>query len=300
MIHKLEMLIALAKARHFGRAAESLGLTQPTLSSGIRQLEDELGVKLVTRGARFRGLTPEGERALVMARQIVGDARRLREEMRFAREGLSGELRLGVIPTALTRASDLATRFAEAHPGVRLSIRSRNSHEILAMIDDLDADAGITYLDNEPLGRVAQLPLYRERYALVCGEDHPLAGRESVAWSDLARQRFCLLTPDMQNRRIIDRSFLEAGVTAMPALESSSTVVLVSTVLSGGWVTVLPREMAAFLAKGHPLSVVPITGGVAAPGVGLVTQYQEPQTPLIRALFEVAERAAGEEPVDID
>ncbi|MCU0912495.1 MAG: LysR family transcriptional regulator, partial [Rhodobacteraceae bacterium] len=83
MIDKLEMLIALAQERHFGKAAESLGVAQPTLSTGIKQLEDQLGVQLVFRGSRFRGLTPEGQRALEWARQIVGDARQLKEEMRF-------------------------------------------------------------------------------------------------------------------------------------------------------------------------------------------------------------------------
>ena len=64
MIQKLEMLLALAKTQQFGRAAELLGVTQPSLSSGIKQLEDQLGVKLVQRGSRFGGLTPEGQRAL--------------------------------------------------------------------------------------------------------------------------------------------------------------------------------------------------------------------------------------------
>jgi DNA-binding transcriptional LysR family regulator len=102
MIDKLEMLIALAREEHFGRAAESLGLTQPTLSSGIKQLEGALGVQLVWRGSRYSGLTPEGQRTLEWARRIVGDARTLREEMRAVKTGLAGNLRLAVIPTALT------------------------------------------------------------------------------------------------------------------------------------------------------------------------------------------------------
>jgi DNA-binding transcriptional LysR family regulator len=107
MIKQLEMLLALAKEQHFGHAAERLGITQPSLSGGIRQLEDQLGVKLVQRGSRYGGLTPEGQRVLVWARQIVGDSRRLRDEMRAVREGLSGHLRLAVIPTALTWAARL-------------------------------------------------------------------------------------------------------------------------------------------------------------------------------------------------
>jgi len=102
MIDKLEMFLAVARHEHFGRAAESLGITQPTLSSGIKQLEDQLGVQLIFRGSRFGGLTPEGKNALNWARKIVGDTRQLKEEMRQTRHGLSGQLRMAVIPTALT------------------------------------------------------------------------------------------------------------------------------------------------------------------------------------------------------
>ena len=75
MIDKLEFLLALAREQHFGRAAEACGVSQPTLSAGIKQLEETLGVLLVQRGSRFRAFTPEGERVLDWARRIVGDSR---------------------------------------------------------------------------------------------------------------------------------------------------------------------------------------------------------------------------------
>ena len=131
MIDRLEMFLALARERHFGRAAESLGVAQPTLSAAIRQLEDSLGVLLVRRGSRYEGLTPEGERVLQWARRIVADARAMREELRAARAGLSGTLRIGVIPTALSPASRLLAAFATAHPEVRLAILSSTSIAIL-------------------------------------------------------------------------------------------------------------------------------------------------------------------------
>lgn len=292
MIRQLEMLLALAKEQHFGRAAEKLGITQPTLSSGIKQLEDQLGIKLVLRGSRYGGLTPEGQRALVWARQIVGDTRRLRDEMRAVREGLSGHLRLAVIPTALTWAARLTITFAEAHPNVSFTVMSRSSVEILDLLENLDADAGISYLDNEPLGRVSQAPLYREHYAFVCRSDHPLAGRAHVAWSDLGDTALCLLTPDMQNRRIINRNFMEAGVAPKARIESTSTIVLAASVINGGQATILPYEHAAFLAQGHDLTVVPIEETRGAPAVGLIAPYQEPQTPVLVALFRVAGRIA--------
>lgn len=290
MLAKLEMFIALAREQHFGRAAESLGITQPTLSNGLKQLEETLGVQLVRRGSRFGGLTPEGQRALVWARRIVGDSRRFREEMRAAHEGLAGHLRLAVIPTALTWASRLAAEHTERHPNVAFTILSRNSGDILAMMENFEADAGLSYLDNEPLGRVTTVPLYRERYTVVCPADHPLCARAEIDWADLDGVRLCLLTPDMQNRRIINRAFMEAGVQPAAEMESNSTVVLASHVASGGWVTVLPGDVARFLAAGQGLGIVPIRQAAPGPAVGLVALHQEVHTPVLRSFIALAEQ----------
>ncbi len=293
MINKLEMFIAVAKEGHFGRAAETLGITQPTLSTGIKQLEDMLGVQLIFRGSRYGGLTPEGARALVWARRLVSDARTFREEMRVSRHGLSGHLRMAVIPTALTWAARLSARFAESHPKVRFTILSRTSSEILKMLENLEIDAGLSYLDNEPLGRVVTAPLYRERYTLVCHADNPLAMQSQVTWADLAGENLCLLTPDMQNRRIINQCFMEADVTPDALVEANSTVVLAAHVEQGGWVTVLPDDMARFLASGKRLSIVPITGGHVEHSVGLVAPWREPHTPVLNALLAEAAALSG-------
>src|SRR5690606_2408292 len=171
MIDKLEMLIALARERHFGRAAETCHVTQPTLSSAIKSLEDQLGVQLVQRGARFIGLTPEGQRVLARAKSIVAEARALKSDVAVAREGLSGTLRLGVIPTALASVHDLTRPFLDSHPGVRLRILSLNSHLIVEKLSEFEIDAGLSYPSADlPAGRLpgyTPLPLYEESYALV-------------------------------------------------------------------------------------------------------------------------------------
>lgn len=293
MLDKLEMFIALAKEEHFGRAAASLGITQPTLSTGIKQLEEQLGVQLVFRGSRFGGLTPEGQSALVWARRIVGDARQLREEMRHTRHGLAGQLRIAAIPTALTWAGKIAARFGETHPNVRFTILSRTSAEILSMIDNLDVDAGISYLDNEPMGRVSTEPLYRERYMLVCSASSPFAARRTIGWHELDGQPLCLLTPDMQNRRIINKRFAEAGVAPVARIESNSTVVLLANVETGDWLTVLPAEIAGFLTGGKALKMVPMEGEDDAHLVGMVAPYREPHTPVLSALLAAARRMSA-------
>ena len=290
MIDKLEMFIALARERHFGRAAAACGVTQPSLSGAIRQLEDQLGVQLVFRGSRFQGLTPEGQRVLDRALGIVGDVRALRDEMRTVRSGLSGNLRIGVIPTALPMVADLTGPFTARHPNVRVSILSRTSVEILAGIESLDLEAGITYLDNEPLGRVAQVPLYTEFYRLLCAPGMALAGRASVTWAEVAGVPLCLLTADMQNRRIVNQHLAEAGAVVSPSIESNSTIALISHVLTGQWASVVPKKLADMVAAGGRLVSVPIVEPEAEHTVGLIAARRDPQTPVLQALIEDAER----------
>src|ERR1700747_3647640 len=100
MIDKLDFILALPRARAFGRAAEALRVTPPELAAGVKQLEEQMGVLLVNRGSRFKGFTPEGERVLDWARRIVGDTRSMREEINTLKEGLSGEIAIAAIPTA--------------------------------------------------------------------------------------------------------------------------------------------------------------------------------------------------------
>lgn len=293
MIDKLEMFIAVARAGHFGKAAEQLGIAQPTLSAGIKQLEEQLGVQLIFRGSRFGGLTPEGQRALVWAREIVSSTRQLRDEMRFTRAGLSGQIRLAVIPTALTWAAKLTLAFSDKHPNVRFTVLSRPSNVILSMLENLDIDAGITYLDNEPTGRVTTEALYSEQYMLVCQEGSPFSAKDWVRWQDLDGERLCLLTPDMQNRRIIDRHFADAGISPEARIESDSISVLVANVLYGGWLTVLPAEAASFMIAGKSLKAVPLTGGRPGHAVGLIALQREIHTPVLANMLVEAKRLSA-------
>ncbi len=286
MIDKLKFFIALARTQHFGRAAEELGITQPTLSAAIKQLEDQLGVMLVRRGSRFQGLTAEGEQVLVWARRITGDARTMRDEMRAARHGLSGRLRIAAIPTALAMVPRLTTPFRDRHPGVSFSVISRTSVEILSLVGNLDADVGITYLDNQPLGRVVSLPLYRERYRLITAAGSPLSDRESVTWAEVASLPLCLLTPDMQNRRLIDQHLTEAGVSVRPSLESNSMIVLFSHIRTGKWASIMPLNLAETLGFAEPIRAIPIVEPDASHLVGLVAAAREPRSPLAAAFLD--------------
>src|SRR5215469_1371227 len=293
MLDKLEFIIALARERHFGHAAEACGVSQPTFSAGIKQLEDLLGVLLVNRGSRFQGFTPEGERVLDWARRIVGDTRAMRDEVRALKRGdLAGHLRIAVIPTALAMVSALTTPYRAKHPGVRFTILSRTSIDTLRQLENLEVDAGITYLDNEPLGRVRTVPLYSEAYCLLTAAESPLGDREQVTWDEVGRVPLCLLTPDMQNRRIIDGLLRSAGAEPSPTLESNSMIVLFAHVRTGRWASIMPAKLAESLGLTENVRAIPIVEPATAHTVGLVIPDREPTTPLISALVAEARQLA--------
>jgi DNA-binding transcriptional LysR family regulator len=293
MIDKLEFLLALAQEKHFGRAAEACGVSQPTLSAGIKQLEETLGVLLVQRGSRFKSFTPEGVRALEWARRIVGDSRALRQEIDALKHGLAGHLKIAAIPTTLAMVAELTTPYRERHPNVRFTIVSKTSMEILALLENLEIDAGITYLDNEPLGRVTAFPFYEERYRLITSSEGLLGDRDSVTWAEVGSVPLCLLTPDMQNRRIIDGLLAGAGARAMPTLESNSVIVLFSHVRTGRWASVMPEKLASTLGLTGTVRSIPIVEPESVHTIGLIVPHREPMTPLALALVaEVKEAAA--------
>jgi DNA-binding transcriptional LysR family regulator len=292
VIDKLEFIIALAREKHFGRAAESCGITQPTLSAGVKQLEEQMGVLLVNRGSRFQGFTPEGQRVLEWARRIVGDTRIMRDEINALRHGLTGRLRIAAIPTALAMVAAITTPYRERHPNVQFTIYSRNSIEVLNLLENLEIDAGITYVENEPVGRVNTVPLYREHYRLLTAADAPLGNRDTVTWAEVAQVPLCLLTPDMQNRRIIDRLLKSAGGESRPTLESDSMILLFSHVRTGRWASVMPAKLAETLGLTDPIRAIPIAEPDAVQTIGLVVPAREPMTPIAAALVAEARRIA--------
>lgn len=293
MLDKLDFLLALAQERHFGRAAEACGVTQPTLSAGVKQLEEVLGVRLVERGSRFHGFTPEGDRALEWARRIVGDARAMRQDIDALKRGVVGHLRIAVIPTALPMVPQLTTPYRAQHPDVRFTILSSTSLEIGTALDNLEIDAGVTYLDNEPIGRVSAVPIWREGYRLITSADGPLGDRETVTWRDVGRVPLCLLTPNMQNRRIVETLLREAGSAPAPTLESNSTVVLLSHVRTGAWSSVLPQSFGDAMGLPPNIRSIPIVDPEVVHTVGLVVPHRDPTTPATTALIAIAKALAS-------
>jgi DNA-binding transcriptional LysR family regulator len=177
---------------------------------------------------------------------------------------------------------------------VQFTVFSRTSSEILDQIENLEIDAGLTYLDNEPIGRVNGIPFYRERYRLLVAADGPLGDRDEVTWAEVAQVPLCLLTPDMQNRRILERLLRETGAEPNITLESDSMILLYSHVRTGRWASVMPARLAASLGltETNVLRAIPIVGNDASQTIGLVVPLREPMTPLVSALVAEVRRVA--------
>ena len=156
-------------------------------------------------------------------------------------------LRIGAIPTALPIVPQLTGPFLARFPGVTVTVLSHSSQEIERGIEDFELDAGLTYLDAEPLSRVKTKPICVEEYLFLTPATGPLAGRRQVTWREAAEAPLCLLTPDMQNRRIIDGVFRSVGAKPVPAVETNSIFNLVSHVSAGQWSAIVPRQLLRFL-----------------------------------------------------
>jgi DNA-binding transcriptional LysR family regulator len=139
---------------------------------------------------------------------------------------------------------------------------------------------------------VSAVPLYRERYRLLTSADAALGDRKHVTWAEVAKAPLCLLTPNMQNRRIIDGLLRGAGGGAQPTLESNSMIVLFAHVRTGRWASVMPSKLAETLGLTETLRAIPIVAPEAVHTVGLVVPAREPMTPLASALVAEAERLA--------
>jgi len=281
-------LIALAREKHFGRAAVACNVSPSTLSAAIRDLETELGVAVVERGKQFAGLTPEGRSVVEYARRMAASTESLKQELASLRDGLTGRLRLGVIPTALTVVASLTASFARRHSLVTAEVLSLATDEILARLRRFELDAGVVYVESAQVAGLSIVPVWRESHVLLTGVDGRFAGRKTVSWAEAASVPLCLLTPDMQNRKTIDAVFARVGATVAPMLETNSIVSILAHVGSGHWSSIVPRSVLEQV--GTPPGVLAIE--LIEPSVdwatGLVTLTRDPQPPMVASLVAEA------------
>jgi DNA-binding transcriptional LysR family regulator len=275
LLRQLEYFVAVARERHFARAAESCYVSQPALSTSIAKLERELSVTLINRGQNFEGLTPEGERLVVWAKRVLAEHDALKAEAAAMRSGISATLRLGTGPTVSTTAGLPVAAFCALHPLARVKVCSRlSSTELLRQLRNFELDVAIAHFGPDDQSGLEVVPLYEEQYVLLVAGEHLVPAARTITWAEAAQLPLALLTPDMRFRQFIDKAFASSGAVASPQVETDSVASLYAHVATGAWASVVPHTW---------LRAMPVTG--AARAIRLV----EPDT---RAQISMAIHAA--------
>lgn len=285
LFRQLEYFVALARERHFARAAAACYVSQPALSEAIRKLEHELDVPLVYRDRSFQGLTPEGERLVIWARRILADHDSLKQEVEAIRGGLTGRLRIGTVQAAATTVALLVAPFCATHPMAGVTVETLSTDEILRRLRNFDLDAGLIYLDDHDLTDLTVRALYQESYVLIAPAELIKELDPPVKWADVAGLPLCLLNTDMPGRKMLDQVLAEQGLAVTPQVQADSIATLYAHMATGQWASVVPQPWIRSFPRDDRLRAVAVAGPPVHPKVSLVTAT-EPGSLLGKAFAE--------------
>ncbi|WP_417472696.1 LysR substrate-binding domain-containing protein [Leisingera sp.] len=283
-LRQMRYFEALARHRHFGRAADACAVSQPALSVQIKELEEVLGVQLVERGARQVRLTSLGEDLVQRVRGILRSVDELGELARASREGLAGRLRIGVIPTiAPYLLPAIVATLARDHPEADIRVRETVTPKLLKELGEGRLDTAIVALPvSEPA--FEEVALFSERFVLVRpGEDGdlPVPGPEGL------REMRLLLLEEGHCFRDQALSFCNMQSAApRELLDGSSLSTLVQMVGAGIGVTLIPEMAIPVETRSAAVSVAHFADPQPARTIGMIWRRSNP---LARQLTQVAE-----------
>ncbi|MEK8131629.1 LysR family transcriptional regulator [Paenibacillus filicis] len=240
-IRQLENFIVVCKELHFTRAAEKLGISQPTLSQQIRALEDELDVPLFDRVGKKIRMTQAGALLLEHSIQMLRQLQNAQDSIAEFRSGQRGTLSIGALPSDMDyRITSLLVQFHAEFPKVKLKVVS--STDVLSQVLDNEVDIGIA-LTSAPDERLVQLPLSREEYVLVVSSKHEWADRESIPIQDLRRVQTVMFPEGFTGRDLIDNWSRKHGFTVETMMETASVTSIIRLVRANIGGTLIPYPL---------------------------------------------------------
>ncbi|RMW79276.1 LysR family transcriptional regulator [Serratia marcescens] len=280
IVRNFEYLLALHREGHFGNAAKSCNLSQPTLSAGIKQLEEDMGVEIVRHGRRYDGLTSEGMRVLSWAQQMYDDCKGLERELSALRRGIEGQFRLGILPGTAGVAPTLSIALAEKTPLLQQSVLVSGASSLLQAIRENNLDIALMHLEDIPGEDFDTHLLYRERIFLF----HAARTQQprSTTWDHVLNRQLCVLNSAVPEP-IQDRLMQCTAQT----IRTDSIDVLSAHVATGKYSAVLPQSLAGQLAHIPNLHAIAINGPMSHSNVGFVAGKNAFEAPSSRALLEM-------------
>ena len=264
---ELRYIVAVARERHFGRAAEACFVSQPTLSVAIKKLEEELDCKIFERGGSEVSVTPIGEEIVRQAQQVIEQAQGIKEIAKRGKDPLSGPLRLGVIYTiGPYLLPDLVKQAIELTPQMPLVLQENFTAKLLDMLRTGELDAAIM-AEPFPDTGLAVAPLYDEPFLVAVPKNHPLARRTSIPAEELKRETMLLLgTGHCFRDHVLEvcpeyARFSSDAEGIRKSFEGSSLETIKYMVSSGMGVTVVPQLSVPAQEQAH-LAFVPFADPV--------------------------------------
>jgi len=257
-LRQLEYFVAVCEELHFTKAADKLGISQPTLSHQIRSLEDEIGMPLFDRIGKRIALTEAGRLLLEYSIQMFRTRKNAIDAIDELRNQQRGTLVIGAIPSDLDyRITQLLIDFHHEFPHIRLTVLT--SIEILKQVLDMEVDIGIAILPL-PDERIVRIPLSREEYVLVVSVNHELAGRSSIELEELRRIRTVMYPKGTLGRELVDDCCRKLGFSLNPIIETTTPSSLIRLVKANIGATIQPLPL--ILSMNDPgLRAIKIKGG---------------------------------------
>ena len=286
-LRDLRYLIALAELRHFGKAAEACFVSQPTLSTQIRKLEEELGVVLVERAPRKLMLTAAGQDVVLRARRIVAEVEQMKESARRSRDPEAGSLRLGVFPTlGPYLLPHVVPQLRERFPQLELLLIEEKSDVLLARLREGKLDATLLALPLHDDQLHAEW-LFDEPFVLAAPRQHALASRTSLAMAELADETLLLLEDGHCLReQALDVCRL-TGAQERTGFRATSLETLRQMVAAGVGVTLLPAlSVHAPIVQPANIRLVPFTDPAPSRQIALVWRKSSALDAFLRTLAD--------------
>jgi DNA-binding transcriptional LysR family regulator len=238
-LRQLEYFVAVARHRHFGRAAEAAYVTQPALSQQVRRLEAELGVALLRRTSRGVELTPAGADLLAHAESILAEVSGARSAMDEHAGVVRGAVRVAATAADAVRLPEVLAAFHREHPGVRIALRQASAAEALELVRSGAVDLAVLSLAGDP-GGLTVTPLAEEPLRLIVEPGDPLAGAGAVRLGSLSGRPFVLAEPGSALRETVMEACQAEGFSPVPLLEVGDPVAVRFLVGAGLGVALVP------------------------------------------------------------
>ena len=285
LLRQFHYLLAVEEERHFGRAAERCNVAQSSLSTGIKQLELELGTRIVLRGRgkHFGGLTPEGSRVAIWARSILANCNSMRYEGDLMHKANKRRVRIGAIPSMSPILPVLCEMFHDDYRGVQIDVEFVGNRAMKLGLNNFTLDVGLAYLDSADLGRKNALSIFGEQLSLLVPDVPAFRRLDAITWSAAAELPLAMLPRSTDERRFVDRVFAKCKRSPIPRVESDSIAHLMFQVQYTELCTIIPSHFIRAPGLYPGTRALPLVDPIVGQEIGLFWAEGEVVLPMAGA-----------------